>query len=98
MWLAPARLLWKGSDPRPPRMAPLKQLAREIFHSTLAAIDIRATLERKLARTGSRITVGDETVDLAAFARVAAIACPLQRASQRQKPSWNCCAAATRAP
>lgn len=55
-------------------MTTLKQLAREIFHSTLAAIDIRATLERKLARAGSRITVGDETVDLAGFSRIVAIA------------------------
>ncbi len=55
-------------------MAALKQLAREIFHSTLAAIDIPGTIERKLGRIGSRILVSGEIVDLADFERVVVIA------------------------
>ena len=34
-------------------MAQLKQLARKIFHETLAAIDIPATMQRKLVRKGA---------------------------------------------
>lgn len=52
----------------------MKQVARKIFDSTLAAIDIPAMIERKLARTGSRICIGEITVDLAAFERIYAIA------------------------
>jgi hydroxypyruvate reductase len=55
-------------------MATLKQLALEIFRSTLAAIDIQTTIERKLGRIGSRIFVGEEMVDLAEFARLVVIA------------------------
>lgn len=55
-------------------MADLKATARHIFHETLRAIDIPATLRRKLARTGSRIPCGEATVDLAQFDRIFAIA------------------------
>jgi hydroxypyruvate reductase len=55
-------------------MADLKQMARRIFAETLAAIDIPATMQRKLAREGSRIRCGDAEIDLAAFERIVAIA------------------------
>lgn len=51
-----------------------KQAARNIFHETLAAIDIRATLTQKLARHGSRIRVGNKSVDLGAFQEIVGIA------------------------
>jgi len=54
-------------------MRDLKRIARRIFQETLAAIDIPATLRRKLARSGSRIRCGDLTVDLAQFDRLCAI-------------------------
>ncbi len=55
-------------------MADRKQIAGHIFRQTLAAIDIPATMERKLARSGSRITVGDATVNLAEYARIRVVA------------------------
>jgi glycerate 2-kinase len=51
-------------------MPTLKQTALEIARETLAAIDIPATLARKLARAGSHITVNNAEVDLAAFQRI----------------------------
>ena len=41
----------------PPSMADLKQLARRIFHQTLAAIDIPATMQRKLYVRGDGIAL-----------------------------------------
>src|SRR5262244_848578 len=59
-------------------MADLKQLARRIFHETLAAIDISAAMQKKLLRTGTRLKCGEVTpsfdVDLAAFDRVFVVA------------------------
>jgi len=56
-------------------MADLKQLARQIFLETLAAIDIPAAMQRKLWRDGSVLHCGDEiVVDLRAFERVCVIA------------------------
>lgn len=55
-------------------MSNLKQLAQQIFDETLAAIDIPATMRRKLARSGTRIRCGDAEVDLAGFRRIAVIA------------------------
>jgi glycerate 2-kinase len=55
-------------------MADLKQLARRIFHETLAAIDIPATMQRKLRREGSRLHCGRPVVDLDAFDTVRVIA------------------------
>ncbi|HJY88035.1 MAG TPA: DUF4147 domain-containing protein [Candidatus Acidoferrales bacterium] len=55
-------------------MADLKRLARHIFRETLAAIDIPATLRRKLARIGTRIRCGEATVDLAQFERIRVVA------------------------
>ena len=55
-------------------MADLKHLARKIFQDTLAAIDVTATMQRKLARVGSRISIGDKHIDLAAYDRICAVA------------------------
>jgi hydroxypyruvate reductase len=56
-------------------MADLKQLARQIFLETLAAIDIAAVMHRKLWRDGSLLHCGDEIVmDLRAFDRLCVIA------------------------
>jgi len=52
----------------------VKQVAQRIFRETLAAIDIRAALERKMARSGSRIRAGDATVDLRDYDAILAIA------------------------
>ena len=52
----------------------MKQTARRIFRETLAAIDIPASVERQLLRSGSRIRVGDDRIDLRAFSRIVAIA------------------------
>ncbi len=55
-------------------MADLKQLARQIFHETLAGIDIGATMARKLDRSGSRIRCGEMAVDLAEFREIRVVA------------------------
>jgi glycerate 2-kinase len=56
-------------------MADLKQLARQIFHETLAAIDIPATMRRKVWRDGVVLHCGDEiAVDLRAFERICMVA------------------------
>ena len=52
----------------------MKHVAQRIFRETLAAIDIRAALERKMARSGSRIRAGDATVDLRDYPSILAIA------------------------
>ena len=55
-------------------MAELKKLACQIFHQTLAAIDISAAMQRKLRREGTVLQFGEAMVDLRAFARVRVIA------------------------
>ena len=55
-------------------MADLKQLARQIFHETLAAIDIPATMQRKLRRKGTRIVCGEKTLDLKDFEKIRVVA------------------------
>jgi glycerate 2-kinase len=55
-------------------MADLKQLARRIFHETLAAIDIPAAMQRKLRREGSLLHCSGTVIDLRAFDRVRVIA------------------------
>jgi hydroxypyruvate reductase len=56
-------------------MADLKQIARQIFHETLAAIDIPAAIQRKLWRDGTVLYCGDElTVQLGGFSHVCVIA------------------------
>ena len=51
-----------------------KQTARRIFRETLDAIDIRAAVERALARTGSLVHAGGDTIDLAKYREIVAIA------------------------
>jgi hydroxypyruvate reductase len=55
-------------------MAQLKQLARQIFHETLAAIDIPATMQRKLRRKGTALVCGDARVDLKNFEKLRVVA------------------------
>ncbi|PYT68023.1 MAG: hydroxypyruvate reductase [Acidobacteria bacterium] len=55
-------------------MADLKQLARQIFHETLAAIDIPATMQRKLRRQGTRVVCGEKTFDLKDFGKIRVVA------------------------
>jgi len=55
-------------------MADLKQLARQIFHETLAAIDVPATMQRKLRRQGTRIVCGEKTLDLKEFGKIRVVA------------------------
>ncbi len=52
----------------------MKQTAQRIFRNTLAAIDIPATIERKLARSGSLIRAGNASIDLRDFRSIVAIA------------------------
>src|ERR1700760_4202626 len=53
----------------------MKQLARRIFHETLAAIDIPAAMQRKLWRDGTVLHCGDELVmELGGFSRVCVVA------------------------
>jgi glycerate 2-kinase len=55
-------------------MADLKQLARLIFHETLAAIDIPATMRRKLPVEGSLLHCGDTAIDLRSFSNIRTVA------------------------
>ena len=55
-------------------MADLKQLARQIFHETLAAVDIPATMQRKLRRQGTRIVCGETTLDMKDFGKIRVVA------------------------
>ncbi|HEX4535872.1 MAG TPA: DUF4147 domain-containing protein [Candidatus Acidoferrum sp.] len=55
-------------------MADLKQLARRIFHETMAAIDIPLTMQRKLVREGSLLRCGSAAIDLSHFKRVRVVA------------------------
>ena len=55
-------------------MPNLKQSALQIFHETLAAIDIPSAMHRKLGRAGSRILVNGGPIDLAAFERICTVA------------------------
>jgi hydroxypyruvate reductase len=52
----------------------LKQLARRIFHETLAAIDISTAMQRKLRREASLLHCAGQSIDLHAFHRVHVIA------------------------
>jgi glycerate 2-kinase len=51
-------------------MAELKQLARQIFQETLAAIDIPATMQRKLRREGTRLLFDTTRVELRNFEKM----------------------------
>ncbi len=55
-------------------MAQLKQLARKIFHETLAAIDIPATMQRKLLRKGAVLVCGETKIDLGDFEKLRVVA------------------------
>ena len=55
-------------------MADLKQLARQIFHQTLAAIDIPATMQRKLRRAGTRLLCDGKIFDLREFDKLRVVA------------------------
>src|SRR5882762_11500596 len=57
-----------------PLMADLKQLARQIFHETLAAIDIAATMQRKLRRAGTRLLCDGKILDLREFDKLRVVA------------------------
>jgi len=51
-----------------------KQLAREIFLDTLAALDIPGVMEQKLTLAGSILSLEDAAIDLAAFSSVYVVA------------------------
>src|SRR5713226_2268468 len=55
-------------------MPNLKQLARQIFHETLAAIDIPATMQRKLRRRGTLLMCGNTRIDLRNFEKLRVVA------------------------
>jgi len=55
-------------------MADLKDLARLIFHETLAAIDIPAVMQRKLRVAGSLLHCDDIAADLRAFSKIRVVA------------------------
>jgi glycerate 2-kinase len=55
-------------------MPQLKQLARQMFHETLAAIDIPATMQRKLQRKGTVLKSGDARIDLRDFEKLRVVA------------------------
>jgi hydroxypyruvate reductase len=51
----------------------VKEIAQRVFRETLAAIDIPATFEKSLARSGSRIRTGGSAIDLREFDSLLAI-------------------------
>src|SRR6266568_3860039 len=55
-------------------MPQLKQLARQIFHETLAAIDIPATMQRKLRRKGALLVCGETRSFLRDFEKLRVVA------------------------
>ena len=55
-------------------MPQLKQLARQIFHETLAAIDIPAAMQRKLRRKGTLLACGETRIDLRDFEKLRVVA------------------------
>src|SRR5258708_12543595 len=55
-------------------MPQLKQLARQILHETLAAIDIPAKMQRKLRRKGTLLVCGAAKIDLRDFEKLRVVA------------------------
>lgn len=55
-------------------MADLKQVARQIFRETLTAIDIPATMQRKLRRERTRLLCGENTFDLGHYRKICVVA------------------------
>jgi len=51
-----------------------KEIARKIFTETLAAIDIRRTLQNYLRRAGSRVHACGQTLDLTTFHKIQVVA------------------------
>src|SRR5256885_12524366 len=51
-----------------------KQIARRIFHETLASIDIHLAMERRINRVGHRICVDDWSCDLTRISGVKVVA------------------------
>ena len=52
----------------------LKLIAREIFRDSLAAVDIPRVMREKLTRSGSLLTAGNTTLDLAPYRSVCVVA------------------------
>ena len=52
----------------------MKHLARQIFHETLAAIDLPATMQRKLQRKGTLLVCGETRIDLRNFEKLRVVA------------------------
>jgi len=55
-------------------MLELKQIARQIFHQTLAAIDIPTAMQRKLQRDKTQLFFDGIRVDLRDFQRLRLVA------------------------
>ena len=55
-------------------MPELKQHARQIFHETLAAIDIPATMQRKLWRSRTQLLFNETQIDLRDFQKLRLVA------------------------
>jgi len=55
-------------------MADLKQIARHIFHQTLAAIDIPAAMRRKLTCDQGTLLIDKQCIDLSLFSRICVVA------------------------
>jgi glycerate 2-kinase len=55
-------------------MADLKQFARRIFRETLSAIDIRATMQRKLRRSGTLLHCNGIQAELKDFSKIYVVA------------------------
>jgi glycerate 2-kinase len=55
-------------------MPQLKQLAWQIFHETLGAIDIPAAMQRKLQRKGAVLACGGTRIDLGNFEKLRVVA------------------------
>src|SRR5947207_11429215 len=55
-------------------MPQLKQLARQVFHETLAAIDMAGTMQRKLQRKGAVLMCGEMRIDLRNFEKLRVVA------------------------
>lgn len=66
----------------------LRQAALNIFHKTLAAIDVETVVASHLKLSGDRLSAGDEVYDLSNFSRLLVIAIgkasvPMARAAER---------------
>ena len=55
-------------------MSDLKQIARQVFHETLAAIDISLAMQRKLRPEGTRLHCNEAVLDLRGFKKFFVVA------------------------